>query len=90
MAQDEVGRNLIHIVIHIVEAITHLCNVFAFCVQTGTFCTVRNQEKEEIVVDETPKPANPNTDETDYEAIKRQIAEYQQKIRELEKLLPKK
>lgn len=47
-------------------------------------------KKEEIVVDETPKPANPNTDETDYEAIKRQIAEYQQKIRELEKLLPKK
>ena len=47
-------------------------------------------DKEEIVVDETPRAANPNTDETDYDAIRRQIAEYQQKIKELEKLLPKK
>lgn len=47
-------------------------------------------DTKEIVVDEPPRPANPNSDETDYDAIRRQIAEYQQKIRELEKLLPKK
>ena len=47
-------------------------------------------DTKEIVVDESPRPANPNADETDYDAIRRQIAEYQQKIKELEKLLPKK
>ena len=47
-------------------------------------------DKEDMVVDEAPRPANPNMNETDYDAIRRQIAEYQQKIKELEKLLPKK
>lgn len=38
------------------------------------------------VVDNTPAPSKSN--ETDYEAIRRKIAEYKKKISELEKLLP--
>ena len=38
------------------------------------------------VVGNTPTPSN--RDETDYEAIRRKIAEYKRKINELEKLLP--
>ena len=46
---------------------------------------------DEIVIIEPNQPVRPNpTDETDYDAIRRQIAEYQNKIKELEKLLPKK
>lgn len=37
-------------------------------------------------VGNTPKPSKSN--ETDYEAIRRKIAEYKKKISELEKLLP--
>ena len=40
---------------------------------------------------EEPTPTRPTpSEETDYDAIRKQIAEYQKKIRELEKLLPKK
>jgi subtilisin family serine protease len=40
---------------------------------------------------EEPTPTRPTpSEDTDYDAIRKQIAEYQKKIRELEKLLPKK
>lgn len=43
-----------------------------------------------VKIEETPLPQSPpqQTDETDYDAIRRQIAEYEKKISELEKLLP--
>lgn len=43
-----------------------------------------------VEIEETPVPQTPpqQTDETDYDAIRRQIAEYKKKITELEKLLP--
>ena len=48
---------------------------------------IPESDKAEIV--ERPAPTQPNQgSETDYEAIKRKIAEYQKKIDELEKLLP--
>lgn len=47
-------------------------------------------DKEEIIVDQIQRPVNPNRTGTDYDAIRKQIAEYQLKIKELEKLLPKK
>lgn len=45
-----------------------------------------------VEIEETPVPQTPpqQTDETDYDAIRRKIAEYKKKIAELEKLLPKK
>ena len=44
-----------------------------------------------VEIEETPVPQTPpqQTNETDYDAIRRQIAEYKKKITELEKLLPK-
>ena len=48
-------------------------------------------DKNEMVIDEHSLPTSPNNNgETDYDAIRRQIAEYQKKIDELKKLLPKK
>ena len=41
-------------------------------------------------IDNTNKTPSSQADETDYEAIRRKIAEYKQKISELEKLLPNK
>lgn len=43
-----------------------------------------------VEIEETPVPQTPpqQTDETDYDAIRRKIAEYKKKITELEKLLP--
>lgn len=43
-----------------------------------------------VEFEETPVPQTPpqQTDETDYDAIRRQIAEYKKRITELEKLLP--
>ncbi|MCD8297379.1 MAG: S8 family serine peptidase [Prevotella sp.] len=41
-----------------------------------------------VVTNPQPTPQNPG-DETDYDAIRRKIAEYEQKIRQLKKLLPK-
>ena len=49
MAQNEISRNLIHLVIHTVIAIAHLGNVFTFGIYAGTFCTVGNQIQEHIV-----------------------------------------
>jgi len=43
----------------------------------------------EFIEEQTPTRPTPS-EETDYDAIRKQIAEYQKKIRELEKLLPKK
>ena len=46
--------------------------------------------REEVIIEETPvlsEPLKPG-DEADYDAIRRKIAEYKQKISELEKLLP--
>ncbi|WP_300726145.1 S8 family serine peptidase [uncultured Bacteroides sp.] len=43
-----------------------------------------------VEVPVSPNPALDRPDETDYDAIRRKIAEYKEKINELEKLLPKK
>ena len=45
---------------------------------------------EEIKGPPAQKAPPQNADETDYDAIRRQINEYKKKINELEKLLPKK
>ena len=49
MAQNEISRNLIHLVVHAVVAVAHLGNIFTFGIHTGTFCTVGNQIQEHIV-----------------------------------------
>lgn len=53
----------------------------------------RSAARHTIPITESPTIPNPtpdNSNETDYDAIRRQIAEYKEKINELEKLLPKK
>ena len=45
-----------------------------------------------VTIEKTPVQPEPvqQGDETDYDAIRRKIAEYKQKIKDLEKLLPNK
>ena len=40
MAQNEISRNLIHLVVHAVVAVAHLGNIFTFGIHTGTFSTM--------------------------------------------------
>jgi predicted AAA+ superfamily ATPase len=49
-----------------------------------------SQARRVVKIEKTPALQSPpqQTDETDYDAIRRQIAEYKKKITELEKLLP--
>ena len=49
VTHNQICGNVIHLVFHILKAITHLGNILPLAVRALCFCSMRNQEKEQVV-----------------------------------------